>query len=185
VRLRRPDAATLDRLLDEARAADFTYREVGATNGRPLPEGFRVDRYERSLGSDEGAFERAAEALREWRAHTGAGVAVEPAGTRLEPGGTVLLLLRTLGVWAVAPVRVVYVVDEPDRFAFAYGTLPTHPERGEAAISLPREQGEVVCRLVSFSRTVDPLARLGAPIARRVQRRVTERYLDALAAAAR
>ena len=27
-----------------------------------------------------------------------------------------------------APCRVVYVVDEPDRRGFAYGTLPGHPE---------------------------------------------------------
>ena len=30
-----------------------------------------------------------------------------------------------------APCRVVYVVDEPDRRGFAYGTLPGHPETGE------------------------------------------------------
>ena len=29
------------------------------------------------------------------------------------------------------PCRVVYVVDEPDRRGFAYGTLPGHPESGE------------------------------------------------------
>ena len=30
-----------------------------------------------------------------------------------------------------APCRVVYVVDEPDRRGFAYGTLPGHAESGE------------------------------------------------------
>jgi uncharacterized protein (UPF0548 family) len=34
-----------------------------------------------------------------------------------------------------------------------------------------------------FSRTVYPLARLGSPIARRIQERVTERYLSAIAEA--
>ena len=31
------------------------------------------------------------------------------------------------------PARVVYVIDEPLRKGFAYGTLPGHPETGEEA----------------------------------------------------
>ena len=31
---------------------------------------------------------------------------------------------------AVAVCRIVAVVDEPDRYGFAYGTLPGHTERG-------------------------------------------------------
>ncbi len=38
-----------------------------------------------------------------------------------------------------------------------------------------------VFRIVSFSRTVDPLARLGSPVTRLIQRRVTNRYVQALA----
>jgi uncharacterized protein (UPF0548 family) len=48
-----------------------------------------------------------------------------------------------------------------------------------------RNQSEdVVFRIVSFSRTVDPFARLGAPLTRLVQRRVTNGYVRALADAA-
>jgi uncharacterized protein (UPF0548 family) len=83
----------------------------------------------------------------------------------------------------VAPCRVVYVVDEPDRFVFAYGTLPGHPEQGEVAMIVERHEGAgVVFRIVSFSRTVDPVARLGSPVTRLIQRRVTGRYVQALAA---
>jgi uncharacterized protein (UPF0548 family) len=39
--------------------------------------------------------------------------------------------------------------------------------------------------VLSFSRTVDPLARLGTPVTRWVQKRVTRGYLTALAQAAR
>jgi len=78
---------------------------------------------------------------------------------------------------------VVYVEQEPERFAFAYGTLPGHPERGEVKFVVERDAtGEVVFRILSFSQTVDPLARLGSPVTRRIQQRVTERYLDAIAA---
>jgi uncharacterized protein (UPF0548 family) len=78
-----------------------------------------------------------------------------------------------------------YVIDEPDKAGFAYGTLPGHPECGEAAFTLVLGSDARVAFVVrSFSRRVDPLARLGAPVARLVQTRVTRRYIDALIEAA-
>lgn len=79
---------------------------------------------------------------------------------------------------------MVYEGEGPDGFAFAYGTLPGHPERGEVAFRIDRDVGgDVFFRVVSFSRTVDPLARLASPITRLIQQRVTRRYLDAIAEA--
>lgn len=37
-----------------------------------------------------------------------------------------------------APCQVVYVLDEPDRQGFAYGTLPGQPESGEEAFVIER-----------------------------------------------
>lgn len=73
--------------------------------------------------------------------------------------------------------------DNAGAFAFAYGTLPGHPETGEVAFRIDRSQGsdEIVFRIVSFSRTVDPLARVASPITRRIQLSVTKRYLSAIA----
>jgi uncharacterized protein (UPF0548 family) len=182
LRLTKPSGEDLTQWLANAKAADLSYPQVGATSDSSLPAGYRLDRYERQLGSDENAFERAADALLGWRAHTGAGVEVVPDDARVTLGATVLLLIRSAGLWAVAPCRVVYVVDEPDQFGFAYGTLPRHPEQGEVAMIVERHQFDgVVFRIVSFSRTVDPLARPGSPVTRRIQRRVTNRYVQALA----
>jgi len=182
LRLTRPSAEDLARLLAEAKAADLSYAEVGATKCPSLPAGYRLDRYERQLGSDETFFERAAEALRDWKAHVGAGVEVVPDGARVAVGNTVLLLVKAAGLWAIAPCRVVYVVDQPNSVSFAYGTLPGHPEQGEAAMIVERGNlGGVVFRIVSFSRPVDALARLGSPVTRVIQRRVTSRYAQALA----
>jgi uncharacterized protein (UPF0548 family) len=183
LRLTKPSGEDLTRLLANAKAADLSYPEVGATKDSSLPAAYRLDHYDRQLGSDENIFERAVEALRGWRAHTGAGVEVFPDGARVTLGATVLLLIKTAGFWAVAPCRVVYVVDEPHAFGLAYGTLPGHPEQGEVAMTVEQhERDGVVFRIVSFSRTVDPLARLGSPVTRRIQRRVTGRYVQALAA---
>jgi len=129
-------------------------------------------------------FDRAASALLSWRAQTSAGIEVFPEGSRVEEGSTVVLLLRA-GLWAPAPCRVVYIVEEPDKAGFAYGTLPGHPECGEVAFTVLRGHADDVCVVVrSFSRRVDPLARLGAPLARLVQTRVTRRYINALTEAA-
>ena len=92
-----------------------------------------------------------------------------PSAALIGEDETVALLIRANGLWAAMPCRVAYVDEGAEGFAFAYGT---------------REQsGHVVFRIVSFSRTVDLLARRGSPITRRLQQRVTERYLDAIAAA--
>jgi uncharacterized protein (UPF0548 family) len=181
LRLRRPSPETLARLLSAARQASPTYAEVGATTAAAPPAGYRHDNYKIDLGRGGKVFPAAVEALQGWQAQTGAGVEVVPHGARVADGETVLLLIRVGVFWATAPCRVVYVVDEPERFAFAYGTLPGHPEVGEAAFSISRdEEGTVTFLVTSFSRTVDPVARLAAPFTRRLQTRVTRRYLSAL-----
>jgi uncharacterized protein (UPF0548 family) len=170
--------------LAAAERATFTYPEVGATRAEQMPPGYRHDRYESLLGTGASVFDRAAPALLAWQAQLGAGIEVFPPASHVEEGSTVVLLLRA-GLWAPAPSRVVYVVDEPGRAGFAYGTLPGHPECGEVAFTLVAGSDERVTFVVrSFSRRVDPLARLGAPLARLAQKRVTRRYIDSLIEAA-
>lgn len=181
----RPSEPDLQRVLDKSRQADLSYSEVGATKNPTLPAGYRVDHYERRLGSEEGRFERAVDALRRWQGQIGAGIRIFPNGATVEMDSTVLFVLRTIGLWAIAPCRVIYVIDEQTRFGFAYGTLPGHPERGEVAMIVSREDGDVVARIESFSRTVDPLARAASPVTRVIQKRVTSRYLGALATASK
>ena len=186
LRLFAPSDSALDRALADARAAEPSYLEVGATRAAKLPAGYRIDRYERRLGSEDGRFERAVDALRRWQGQIGAGIRVLPAGATVEEGGTVMFVVRTLGLWSILPCRVAYVVEDDSRFCFGYGTLPRHVERGEVAMSVDRaEGGEVVARIESFSRTVHPLARLALPLARRIQTRITNGYLDALERASR
>ena len=179
--VRRPSPETLERLLRQAREADLTYAEVGATRGGDRPSGYRPYVDDRLLGHGRGVFDSAVSALRSWQAHLGAGIELVPHGAVVADGDSVLLLIRAAGLWTVAPSRVVYVVDEPHSFRFAYGTLPGHPECGEASFAVSRnEKDEVFFRVASFSRPVDRLARLAKPLARPIQRRVTLRYLDAL-----
>jgi uncharacterized protein (UPF0548 family) len=178
-RLSKPAPAYLDRILEQARIESPTYGAVGATARAEFPPGFHHDRYERPFtGSD--AFDRAREGLKHWAAHTGAGARVFPA-TPVEDGATVIVCFGLGPFRVITPCRIVYVIDEPDRFGFGYGTLPGHPECGEESFLVERVSGGAVFRIGAFSRPADLLARLGAPLGRRIQIRVSARYLDALA----
>ena len=104
-----------------------------------------------------------------------------PADAPVATGTDVILTVRAALLHALAPCRVAYVIDEPDRFGFAYGTLPGHPERGEEAFIVERDATDAATfSIVVFSRPAALAARVGRPVARRIQRRVTQAYLDAL-----
>jgi uncharacterized protein (UPF0548 family) len=93
-----------------------------------------------------------------------------------------VLAIALPGISAIAACRIVYVVDEADRFGFAYGTLPAHPEQGEESFLVQRDaEGTIRFVVTAFSRPRHPLTRIGAPIARRIQLGVTRRYLNGLA----
>jgi uncharacterized protein (UPF0548 family) len=75
----------------------------------------------------------------------------------------------------------VWVVDEPGRYGFGFGTLPGHVETGEEAFLLTTSpDGEVWFEVRAFSRPAKWWVRLGAPVARLVQSRVTDRYAAAM-----
>jgi uncharacterized protein (UPF0548 family) len=143
--------------------------------------GFTTQRHERRLGAGPEAFAAGVEGLRRWEAHRGAGVRIVPDAAPLESGATVLVAVRLLGLHMVAPCRIVYVTDEPERFGFAYGTLPGHPEAGEESFHVEQRRDGVFFVINGFFRMVHPLARLGGPVSGRLQRRITEQYLEGLA----
>lgn len=171
-----------DGLRDRARLADrpFTYAEQGATRGE-LPAGYRHLRRAAVLGRGRACFERAAGRLMAWEMHQAAGVGVTASRPVAAPGVDLALRVGVGPVRVAAYCRVVYVTDEPDRRGFAYGTLVGHPESGEESFAVSIDAaGRVVLDIVAFSRPSTRLARLGGPVTRAVQARITDRYLRAL-----
>jgi uncharacterized protein (UPF0548 family) len=157
---------------------DFTYAEVGATRDDRMPAGYGHVHRDVRLGSGEGSFGRAVDALFDWRMHSLAGLKLVRSGGRAAPG--VVVVFRG-PLRLTIPCRVVYVVDEPGRRGFAYGTLPGHPERGEESFVVTlTETGEVRFRIRAFSRPASLLARAGGPVTRLVQQYATGRYVAAL-----
>lgn len=174
-------SALSDSETERLRGAPFTYREVAATLGGELPSGYRTVRRVRELGLGSERFERAAQALLSWEMHRRAGVHVRASTGRVLPE-TVAVLRLGFGLLSVrAPVRVVRVVDEPRRQGFAYGTLPSHPERGEEAFVVEMDDnGAVTFTITAFSRPATLLGRAGGPLSRAVQTWVTNRYLSSI-----
>jgi uncharacterized protein (UPF0548 family) len=172
---------------EQLRRADLTYPDIGATRDQSTPPGYHGLHVARTVGTGRADFDRAVDALLCWRMHPRAGVQVTAASDPRIAEGTVAVLRLGLGRLGLsAPVRVVYVVEEPDRQGFAYGTLAGHPEAGEEAFVVThRADGAVVFEVTAFSRGASRLTRLGGPLARVAQRLVAQRYLRALGACVR
>lgn len=179
-----PSDATVRRRLPSGTNAPLAYAEVGMTrdatdpNGSRfrVPRGYRADHHRERLGQGSEAFTRAREAMERWAMFDGFGwlrlVHVAPTTGKPTEGTVVGVVARHLGFYSVNGCRVVYTVDEPNRFGFAYGTLHGHAERGEERFLVERRSAEndVWFDLFALSRP-GPLAMLAAPMARRLQQR--------------
>ena len=171
---------SIDQLLAVSNGSLPTYSEVGATLKGEQPQGYRHDQYEAHLGSGQQTFLRAKTGLQTWSSHKVPGISVLPLGSPIELGGTVIVTLGTSWLALAAPCRIVGILDEPDRWGFAYGTLPGHPEQGEESFVVSIDGNEVKFRITAFSRPGDRLTRLAGPIGRAVQRAGTNGYVKAL-----
>ncbi|HWH26884.1 MAG TPA: DUF1990 domain-containing protein [Pseudolysinimonas sp.] len=101
-------------------------------------------------------------------------------GTELLKAGDTAIMRVPLWPFRV-PARVVYVVDEPQRRGFAYGTLPGHPERGEEAFIVERRDDDSVWLTIrAFSRPASLLFWIAYPAVRIMQEIYTTRYERAL-----
>jgi uncharacterized protein (UPF0548 family) len=158
-------------LLRKQRPLDYTYAERGATAGTP-PACYLVDRTRVRLGTGEAVFRHAKQALQAWKQFDLGWIAVGPAGAPLAPGTDVMIAARLFGIWATNVARIVYSVDEPRRFGFAYGTLPGHMAAGEERFLIEwTESDDVYYDVLAFSRPRHLLMRLAYPLVRRLQKR--------------
>ncbi|HEX5365696.1 MAG TPA: DUF1990 domain-containing protein [Acidimicrobiales bacterium] len=178
-----PSDDELRALLAELHGSELTYPDPGRTlSGLPLPAGYHHTGATGDLGRGGAAWDAAREGLRGWQAHRGAGLRVVPARPPVAVGTEVVTDVAAAGpVHVLAACRIVAVVDEADRFGFAYGTLRVHPARGEEAFVVERGPGGAVRMVVTaFSRPNGLLMRLGGPVVRRRQAAAARAYVEAL-----
>ncbi|MCK9904617.1 hypothetical protein CC117_26825 [Parafrankia colletiae] len=169
-------AAGLEQELVHCQDAELTYPERGAT-ATDLPDGYRHLRRRVLLGQGQPAFSVAAAVVMSWGMHRRAGLRLAASSAGADVGATVVMCAGWGGVGVLAACRVVWVLDEPDRRGFAYGTLPDHPEVGEEAFVVERDADDAVwLGITAFSRPNGFLPRLAGPAGLRAQTMMTTRY---------
>lgn len=171
---RPPSDERVKALLAPLRDAPFTYAEVGWTREGPAraPDGFVLDDYGTELGRGPDVFARAKRALFDFAHYPPSFTRVVRLDDALEEGALFATVATHLGFASAHPCRVIYVIDEPSRFGFGFGTLPGHSERGEERFIVSTDaHGRVSYDVRAFSRPRGAFTRLGAPVARRLQLR--------------
>lgn len=172
IRFARPGAALVRDFLAMQRLREVTYAPVGCTNGGAAPDGFVMDHNRQKLGTGEAAFERAKIAIRAWRMFPAPWTAIEPTTTPIREGETLAVHVRVLWLWWLNATRIVYTIDEPRMYGFAYGTLPGHAERGEERFVVEWHDDDSVWYDVrAYSKPRHILARLAYPLTRLYQKR--------------
>jgi uncharacterized protein (UPF0548 family) len=179
----KPSEETLATFLIAQSSLPPSYAEVGATAATP-PAGYTVDHNRVQLGAGQAVFDAACNALRRWQQFPAPMASIHPATTPIQPGYTVVMLARVLGLWWLNGARIVYVIDEATplrRFGFAYGTLPDHVERGEERFCIEHHADDTVWYdILAFSRPRYWMTRLAYPLARRMQKRFVEQSKAAM-----
>ena len=169
--IHRPEERQVRKALASQEGVEFSYPEVGATR-TGAPAGYQVHRERFALGSGMGAFERARNALRQWKMFQMEWLELCWPSAPIVPGSTVAVLARHLGFWSVHVARIVYVIDEPRKYGFAYGTLAEHGESGEEWFGVERREDDSVWyEVLAFSRERHVLAKIGFPFTRFLQRK--------------
>ena len=179
IRVRPARERDLEALLERARTDALTYTPAGISIGDRAPSGLRRRHWTTPLAGTN-AFEHAEAALRSWAMHRGAGLRVAADGAIAV--GTNVAFSAPLPIGFVdGTCRIVLVVDEPNRYGFAYGTLSVHPERGEQAFIVSRDAGgNARLDVEGVSRPAHRLARLVPWYADRLQDQGVRRYLAAM-----
>ena len=182
--LRNPSAEEIRDFLAAQSRLNFSYSFVGQTASTP-PAGFNVNHTRIMLGSGEAVFLGAKSAFQRWEQFQLGRLKLCPSETPIKAGEVVALVARIWGLRWLNACRIVYLIDEagpPQRFGFAYGTLPDHAVSGEERflIEWDRATGAVWYDILAFSRPRHPVARLGYPFCRLTQRRFARQSAGAM-----
>lgn len=182
-RLTRPSPQSIAAFRRSQAACAWTYPQPGMTRGDP-PSGFVVDHGRVELGRGDAVWARAQAAVRAWRMFDLGWVELCDPDAPIVAGTTVAVLVRALGLWSLNAARIVYVVDEPDRFGFAYGTLPDHAESGEERFLVERgADRRVHYDLLAYSHPNQWPAKVARPLVRGLQKRFGAGSLEAMSRA--
>lgn len=167
--LRYPSRSKLDRIIAKSESMPFSYPTVGATKNHP-PKGYDFDQNKKRIGLGFFAFKTAKQAYEDWQMFNLEWVRIYRNSTKIEAGQNVVVSFRLLGLWWHNTCEIVYTIDTPRSFGFAYGTK-YHVESGEELFLLRIDEDQTVWyEITAFSRPKFWLAKLFYPVSRKFQR---------------
>ncbi|MCY2960383.1 MAG: DUF1990 domain-containing protein [Planctomycetota bacterium] len=180
-RIAKPGSGEIARFVASQAPLAFSYEPVGMTRAEDAPAGWTEDTYRTVLGPGREVFDRAKTLIRSWTMFAMPWIELHAPDAPIAVGSTVGILARSAGLWCMNAARIVYVIDEKDRFGFAYGTLPGHVESGEELFLVEHTPEDLVAYSIrALSRPRAPLARIAYPWVRREQRRFGAESLVAM-----
>jgi uncharacterized protein (UPF0548 family) len=177
----------LQEFLETQRRKPFSYAEVGASK-EGAPRGYNLDHNRIKLGEGAESFALARRAIQNWQMFNLGWVEVLEKDAPIAVGTCALVIVRHFGFYSLNLSRIVYVLEEEapvKRYGFAYGTLEGHAERGEERFTVEwnPQDNSVYYDLLAFSQPRHPLARLGYPVSRMLQKRFARDSRSAMFAA--
>jgi uncharacterized protein (UPF0548 family) len=166
-----PKDEKLSDFLQTQNKKPFSYPNIGATQTE-LQKGYDNDESFIYLGDGEEVWNNAKKALTNWKHFPPSWTQIFPSTTPIEKAENVAVLFRLFGIWWINSARIVYTIDEKNKFGFAYGTLPGHLEKGEECFWIKRDKkGNVFYYIKAFSKPAYWFVRLAYPLARMYQKR--------------
>ena len=172
--LAKPNSESILAFISAQKADPFSYAEIGCSLNQ-APSGYVADHNRIKLGQSRELFERAKNAVRQWKMFDMPWIELCWPDTPIQVGATVAVLASHLGFWSLNACRIVYVIEEDgavEKYGFAYGTLPQHAAIGEERFTVeyhPADQS-VWYDLYALSRP-NFVARLAYPFTRTLQKR--------------
>jgi len=174
-----PRPSTISNFLKIQSTQPFTYKDVGASRTDVKVKGFDNDHNSMVIGKGEDTWQAAKEVLNNWNHFPSKWTKIEPAEKGIFIGNNVSVLFRIFGIWFINSARIVYIIEEENKYGFAYGTLTGHIEKGEEIFYIERDEtGTISYHIKAFSKPNNLLVWLGYPMARFFQRRFVRESMN-------
>ncbi len=177
----KPDNLTFETFLSDSESDIFSYSEIAAT-ATVIPENYTIDHNRCELGIGGETFESAKEAINNWEMFNIGWIELYDNRTPIVNGQTIALLIKHFGFYSLNATRIVYTIDEPNRYGFAYGTLTQHGEIGEErfTVAIDEKTKAVTYDILAMSRPGHIFAKLGYPFTRYLQKQFAIDSMNAM-----
>ncbi len=174
-------APRLARFYQQLHCQTFSYSQLEITKSTSAAMGYHLDQYQVKVGSGQLAFNQAIAALKSWTAHQSYWINTFPTNVPIEVGQNIIIAVGINGFQLLSGCRIVYTINEPKVFGFAYGTLQQHPAIGEERFLLEwLEDESVIFSLYAVSKPSNWFYSLVVPITRKIQFWASQTYLQAM-----